>query len=990
MRVQGTPDASRLPTGDRTGVATGETISHYRVIAEIGAGGMGVVYKAEDLRLGRFVALKFLPPQLMQNEDAKRRLFEEARAASALDHANVCPIYDIEETADGRVFLSMAYCDGETLKHRLDRGPLPPAEAVHLALQIARGLARAHQNGIVHRDVKPGNVMVTSEGEARLLDFGIAKLTGGGDLTRTGTTLGTIAYMSPEQVRDGYADEQSDVWSLGVVLYEMLTGRRPFAGATDYEMLQAIVEHHASAITAVPGVTGDLAQVVARALEKDRNRRYANAGEMLHALEACVHPPAAGVKADAGPMPGGGRRTLGVLGGIAIVLLALAALWAWRSSGTRWARNVALPEILRLADLDRYGEAYLLAAQAEARLGADPVLSSVWPRISRELSITTTPEGADVSFRLVGGDNWHPLGKTPIDKARVPLGVFEWRFEKAGLEPVEVVRATELRGLLPGVEDTVTLLASGSRPEGMVAVPVGPAGIRLTLTGFNYNTSVPAPDYFIDQHEVTNVEFKGFVDAGGYSKREYWTEPFVRDGQTLDWEAAMAVFRDRTGRPGPATWQGGSYPSGQEQIPITGVSWYEAAAYAAFHGKHLPTIYHWTHAARPDLGDAITRTSNFGTVGPAPIGVPRGLGPYGTYDMAGNVKEWVWNQQAGADRHYILGGAWNDPDYQFLYSDSRSAFDRSDTNGFRCLTYANDAAPPASLAGPIAQPSRDYATEQPVGDAAYQIYVDQYAYDRTPFEARVEATHDDSPHWRHELVTIAAAYGGERLPIHLYLPKNVKAPYQTVLYFPGSGAIRAKSSAPLVSDPAGTDFVIMSGRALAFPVYKNTYERGDPRVTSSWPEATRAYATWVQQLVTDARRTLDYLETRPDVDRGRLAYYGTSWGGRLGPITIALDSRLKAGVLLMGGLGSGTPAPEADSFNFAPRVRVPILMLNGDQDFIFPLQTSQQPLFQALGTPAADKRHVLYPGGHEIFATQRSQVIQEVVSWLDRYLGRVE
>jgi dienelactone hydrolase len=175
-----------------------------------------------------------------------------------------------------------------------------------------------------------------------------------------------------------------------------------------------------------------------------------------------------------------------------------------------------------------------------------------------------------------------------------------------------------------------------------------------------------------------------------------------------------------------------------------------------------------------------------------------------------------------------------------------------------------------------------------------------------------------------------------------------------------------------------------------YPVYKYTYGRSDPQVTSIFPQPTRAYTTWVQQLVGDARRSLDYLETRPDIDAARLAYYGLSWGAQLGPIIIALDPRMKAGVLLMGGLFSGKPTPEVDSFNFAPRVRTPILMLNGDQDHIFPLQTSQRPLFQALGTPSADKKHVLYPGGHEIFATQRSQIVQEVVGWLDRYVGRVQ
>jgi eukaryotic-like serine/threonine-protein kinase len=966
----------------------GETVSHYRIIAEIGAGGMGVVYKAEDLRLGRLVALKFLPPQLICDPDAKRRFFQEARTASAIDHVNVCTIHDIEETTDGRVFLSMAYCDGETLKKRIERGPLAATDAVRVASQVARGLARAHQAGIIHRDVKPGNIMVTTEGEAKLLDFGIAKITSVGDLTQTRTTLGTIAYMAPEHVRGGDADERSDVWALGVVLYEMLAGRRPFSGASDYDLLQAIVDRPQAPLTEVVAVTDDIARVVERALDKARERRYANAGELVHALEACVPAPRS-----EGPTHVVRRRRPWAIGAVAaavVVVTAVVALLVWRSSGTRWARNVALPEILRLADLDRNGEAFLLATQAETRIAGDPVLNGLWARISRQASITTTPTGADVSLRLIGANTtWYAVGRTPLVDARLPRGVFWWRFEKAGYEPMEIARAPGTV-ILPGFDRAVALQTAESHPPGMVAVSIPPAGIRLTLTGFDYNKTVPAPDYYIDRHEVTNAEFKAFIDAGGYEKREYWTEPFVREGQTLDWAAAMTLFRDGTGRPGPSTWQGGTYPAGREDWPVAAVSWYEAAAYAAFRGKRLPTIYHWTHAARPELGNAITRSSHFGGGGTVRVGTAPGLGPYGTVDMAGNVKEWVWNERAGTDKRYILGGAWNDPDYQFLYSDSRSPFDRSDTNGFRCIAYGHGPPPPASLAAPIAPPVRDYASERPVTDAVYQSYADQYSYDRTPFDARVESTDDTSPHWRHEVVNIATVYGGERMPVHLYLPKNVKPPYQTVLFFPGTLAIGAESTADLQLNTFGIDFIIMSGRALVYPVYQLTYGRTDARVAAAAVPQTRANTTWIQQLVNDARRALDYVETRPDIDAARLSYYGLSWGGRIGPITLALDPRIKAGVFLMGGLAANKAAPEADPFTFAPHVRIPVLMLNGDQDFIFPLQTSQLPLFQALGTPSADKKHVLYPGGHEIFVTKRSQIVQEVVGWLDRYVGRVQ
>ena len=461
----------------------GETVSHYRIIAEIGAGGMGVVYKAEDLRLGRLVALKFLPPQLVRDPAAKRRFFQEARTASAIDHANVCTIHDIEETTDGRVFLSMAYCDGETLKKRLERGPMAATEAVHIGLQVARGLARAHQAHIVHRDVKPGNIMVTPEGEATLLDFGIARITSDGDLTRTGATIGTVAYIAPEHVRGGDADERSDVWALGVILYEMLTGRLPFSGANDYELRQAIVDRRQAPLSGIAGVTDDVAHVIQRALDKAPDRRYTNAGEMVHALEACVQ-----TSGSQGPMrvPALRRpRAIAALVGAVVVVTAIVALWAWRSSGTRWARNVALPEILRLADLDRNGEAFLLATEAETRIAGDPVLNGLWARISRQVSITSTPPGADVSLRLIGSKTpWHPVGRTPLVNIRLPRGMFWWRFEKAGYEPIEIMRATGTV-ILAGFDWPVVLPTPASHPPGMIAIAIPPGdaahadGLRL-------------------------------------------------------------------------------------------------------------------------------------------------------------------------------------------------------------------------------------------------------------------------------------------------------------------------------------------------------------------------------------------------------------------------------------------------------------------------------------------------------------------------------
>ncbi|HEY2294503.1 MAG TPA: serine/threonine-protein kinase, partial [Thermoanaerobaculia bacterium] len=200
----------------------------YRLVREIGSGGMGVVYEAEDTRLRRRVAVKLLPPELSRDRGAKQRFLREGRAASALDDPNICTIHDVGEH-DGQLYIVMAYYEGETLKERLARGPLPVSEARQVAIEVARALARAHEAGIVHRDIKPANVMLTG-GKVKVLDFGIAKIRGDATLTRTGSSPGTPAYMSPEQARGEPVDGRTDVWSLGALLYEMLAGRRPFPG----------------------------------------------------------------------------------------------------------------------------------------------------------------------------------------------------------------------------------------------------------------------------------------------------------------------------------------------------------------------------------------------------------------------------------------------------------------------------------------------------------------------------------------------------------------------------------------------------------------------------------------------------------------------------------------------------------------------------------------------------------------------------------------
>lgn len=434
----------------------------------------------------------------------------------------------------------------------------------------------------------------------------------------------------------------------------------------------------------------------------------------------------------------------------------------------------------------------------------------------------------------------------------------------------------------------------------------------------------------------------------------------------------------------------GDYPKGQDDAPVTGVSWYEAAAYAEFAGKSLPTIYHWAEAAGIPAGSFVLPLSNFGGGAPAPAGQYQGLGPYGTYDMAGNVKEWCWNQSGKEqEQRYILGGAFSEPFYMFHDPDAQPAFSRLPTYGFRCVKYLSPRPVSQALLEPAQAPFRDFSKDKPVSDETFRVFQSFYSYDKTDLSPAVESVDNTSPEWRKEKVTFRAAYGNERVIAYLFLPRKVAPPYQTVIYFPGSTALRTRSSDTLVTlsslDPGigALSFILRSGRAVVYPVYKSTYERGDA-LLSDRPNTTALYRDHVVQWYKDFARTVDYLETRGDVDADKLAYLGTSWGGVMGAIIPALEKRLKVSVLVVGGFFQQRTLPEVEQLNFAPRVKTPVLMLNGQYDFVFPVETSQQPMFRLFGTPPKDKQHVLFNTGHSI---PRNELIKWTLDWLDRYLG---
>jgi dienelactone hydrolase len=955
----------------------GKAVSHYKVLEQIGAGGMGVVYLAEDERLHRKVALKFITPSSAGDATAQRRLLREAQAASALDNPNIATVYEVGDF-EGQFFIAMAYYQGETLRARNARGAIPMGEVASIAGHIADGLAAAHEAGVVHRDLKPANVFLTSSGQVKILDFGLAKVeTATADtatgITETGTTLGTLSYMSPEQARGAHVDQRADVWALGVLIFEVCTGRQPFRGSTSTAILLALATEAVPPLQSLRrDAPNEFAKLVERALVKDPDHRTLTAAEAAHTIAAYRERTATPAAPSRWRVL---RRPIVAIPAAAalVAVIAGAVFFGTQLANQRWAKYTALPEIARLADQQDFIAAVDLAKQAEPWLPGDADLAVLWPRISRTATLDSDPAGSQVSYTRYGAtEPWRAVGLTPLKDVRLPVGLLRFKAEKSGFDAAE-----DVTGGVP----YFALTESGKAPEGMVrAAPVrGPFSIYV----FGLETPrVKFNGFWIDRFEVTNRQFKTFVDSGGYKHREWWSEPFVKDGKPLTFEQAVSSFVDATGRPGPATWELGSYPAGAAELPVTGVSWYEAAAYAAFKGHALPTAFHWYWVASQAITGFVIPLGNFNAAAPVPAADTRALHRFGAYGMAGNAKEWCYNEAPG-NRRYTLGGGWNEPPYMFRDTDARSSFDRGPNMGFRTVKYDEGDKSMAALSGVLLPPSRSYSTEKPVSDAVFDAYRRLYSYDKTDLAAKIESVDETNPDWRLEKVTFAAAYGQERVTLFLYLPKQGQPPYQTVLFMPGSGAWDQHT--PFASVNPQFSFLIRSGRAVAFPIYKGSYERSNNEYSGGDQlKSTNLWRDYVIYFSKDIRRTVDYLATRREIDSDKIGFLGFSRGAALSPMVLVAEPRIKVAALWIPGLYLEQIAAEVDAINFAPRVTIPVLQLSGRYDYNFPEDSSSIPFFRALGTPADRKRRVAYDTGHNL---PPNEAFRETIDWFDRHLG---
>jgi AraC-like DNA-binding protein/dienelactone hydrolase len=652
---------------------------------------------------------------------------------------------------------------------------------------------------------------------------------------------------------------------------------------------------------------------------------------------------------------------------IIALLLTVTGIWV---TNHRIHINRSVSRILPQAEKSfiegNYLQAFNLTQKAGKYIPKYKDFQRLDSMVSAYQSIYSDPPGAKVFFKVYSDttENGKFLGITPIDSIKVPIRmVFKYKLVKPDYDTIIAAELTDWNF-------TRKLFKTGKIPQGMEHVAI----LGNDSTG----------NYFIDKFEVTNSEYKEFISAGGYQNKKFWKYPFNKDRKTLTWEEAILLFIDKTGRPGPSTWQAGDYPPDEEDYPVSGISWYEAAAYAEFAGKELPTFTHWRNAKGLVTVESYLLTqSNFSGKGPAKVGYYNGMNAFGTYDMAGNVREWCFN--GNSEFRTICGGAWNDNFYSYRDVIVAKAFDRSEKNGVRCVKYIERAKIPLSCFDTtnIEFSQTEPAVPNTVRDDVFQVVKNQFLYFKSPLDARIERVDHSNKNYTCEKITFNTVYDDKRMIVYLCIPKISDPPYQTVIIFPGIDWFMAGPSDILINNQVSAlDFFLKDGRALMFPVYYGVLERAkDIENLTLTPEQHPKH------YIIDFSRSVDYLETREDINIEKLAVLGASWGGIWASMVPAIDERVKVTVIYISGLAFfNQDLPEWNQNNFVARVKIPTLMLNGKYDLYFDLNSSTMPMFKLLETPLKDKRIIVYETDHFV---PYKDLVFESLNWLDEYLGPV-
>jgi dienelactone hydrolase len=678
-------------------------------------------------------------------------------------------------------------------------------------------------------------------------------------------------------------------------------------------------------------------------------------------------------------------------------ILGISFLLLFTGYGTGsfiWVNNFILPGLEQNIAEDNYVEAWLASNKINSFAPFLSKYNQNGDELSSEINLSINQDGAKVSWRPYENPEnktWRILGSTPLNPQRLPNGVLQIKLEKDGfitqefslLNPGFRFANTPFDAESLGMNlDPINLQANGTVPQGMIYIQGG--NFIPALLGGGTDPVFLHP-FYIDQFEVTNKDFKLFIDSGGYENNQFWVDmDFIKDGTSLSWDEAKKVMIDSTGLQGPANWEVGTYLEGGERLPVTGISWYEALAYARYKGNILPPMYHWIKAAFPPaeivapISSQLLKNSNFSQKAIKEVG--NGPGANGTFDMAGNAREWVWNIFGG--RGLAMGGGYTDPQYSATQNTPLARMNRSSINGFRTARLINprDLNP---FGDPInRQEPKPLSFYKPMSDEVFKVYSRNYEVNEAPLNIKEIYADDSHPVWIKERVQIDVGYNNEKMDVLVFKPKGTFQPTPSVIVYPGANYF---STPPEIDDinpgEFGLDFIIKSGRTLVWPAWKGSLDRMTTSLTASPEERLRNFRELLRYWTVDTHKTLDYLETRQDMDSKNFFYLGMSYGSIFTTHTLLFEDRYNAALLYVGGAVPTYP-PMSDGINHLPRIKTPFLMLNGEDDYLVP-KSSALTLYNFSGTPEEDKKIIFYNSGH--WPLPRNQMIKESLATMEEF-----
>jgi DNA-binding winged helix-turn-helix (wHTH) protein/formylglycine-generating enzyme required for sulfatase activity len=720
-----------------------------------------------------------------------------------------------------------------------------------------------------------------------------------------------------------------------------------------------------------------------KALEDDaKNPQYIQTvSKRGYRLIATVSQPAVEAAAVSKPK----RSYVGVVVALSVLAFLLVAFQMHRASEKGIALAAAISNANALLSEDDYQAAYqkLLPFLLEDHLELQPLLE----KIVLPVSIYTDPSGVEVAYRFPSpGAEWTSLGVTPITDVRLPRGHYKLQIgdqvKMDATNPGVTLNSA-------GVAQRVVALPGEPAPEGMVFIPGG----EYRLGAWGFLGKVDLGGFFIDRVEVSNRDYRQFVAAGGYENPVFWQDLIDTSAGKLTWEIIQTEFVDLTGRSGPSQWELGSYPPGEEALPVVGVSWYEANAYLNFRGKVLPGVHHWLRAALgpmewkfPFASELVPR-SNVGTAHLLRVDRDCGAEVNGTCDMIGNAAEWTSLDSHGSKA--VIGSSFRDPAWAYNFPQPRDPLERLETTGFRGMRASND-----TLAGPLpAFPLfNDFSGSiRQVSDEMFAGIKLSFDYTVGTLDAADVTVLGDSEfeNWVRREVLIPTGRPDDPMSVFVFIPKGFQPPYQSVIYMPPadswSPGFRSES---IVIENYQIDFVPRSGRVLIWPVYSGSHERYDNYHADSGPERVSLALERNHRVRDEIGRVIDYLESQAEFDGSKVALMALSYGATLAPFVLSTEPRIDTAILYSAGIAPPIPVfanPQNDPNVFWARVRQPTLLVNGRYDPIRPHEFVLSPLLDLLATPPESKKLILYESGH--WPLPRYLMMRDSLEWLDQQLG---